>query len=160
MCLKTQRKMHKEPDGIVASCFVLASACYADNRPSDAERWLQMCSDLTYTGANSKTQVIKTLMESEACCQQHRYKEAKEAASLAIERAWKLNHKLLQAICHYQLIKALAVGGKNEMARRCLNDVRRDYPYCERMMWKHVFVAIKKDKPALSEFKPIGAFLF
>ena len=156
--LSTLHLEHTTPEILMIIHVGLASACYANNKPKEAVRWLQMCRKLAEVHDDPKICSLKYLSESEEFYFQQELREAKRAAKLALKYAKQTGHLLLQALCQYQFVKVLISNKEREAAKEFLQNAERDYPYCTRVMWRPLAGMTRKTNVKLSDFRPLGSF--
>ena len=160
LCPKTQQKLNKEPNALVPTYLVLQSLSYANQRPDEASRWHHASMEILGDDPPPKAKLLATLMEAEAYCQQGDYPKAALVMESTIDQTEKIDNGVVQALCYYQCIKAHVMNAERQKAQSYLAKARSVGPCCEEMMWKHASSAIDKQRPQLSDFKPIGAFVF
>ena len=100
------------------------------------------------------------LLECDVKCMEGDGLCAVRHAETGVEGATALHHRPLEAIAHYQLVKALAIAEKMTEARRALTTARRNYPLGGQMMWAHMQNAIERGTTLPNGFKPFAAFPF
>lgn len=81
-------------------------------------------------------------------------------ARVAVRHAKALQHRVLQALARYQLLKALCTGQARDEAQRLLIKTRKELPFADLTMWRHVASNVDHRDRKARPLKPFAAFPF